>query len=84
MPAPVPSSVIIQAWPAKMTARTAAAYLDFGTKDPAGAFRAAVRRGLYPQPVHLPGEPPKWRKIDLDAAVEGRNDNKLGGWEVAS
>lgn len=64
-------TVIIRPWPAQMPAELAAEYCGYTGPNRASAFRAAVKRGLYPRPVKRPGEKQKWRKSDLDARIGG-------------
>ncbi len=74
--------VIIRPWPALMVARDAADYCGFCGKNPEQAFRAAVRRGLYPKPRQKDGEQQKWRRSDLDRVIEGPSDTLPDGWDV--
>jgi hypothetical protein len=57
-----------------MRAKDAAAYVGEAS---VGSFRNSVRRGLYPQPIYVPGKGDRWLKEDLDQAIDrisGRSD----------
>jgi hypothetical protein len=53
-----------------MRAETAAAY---GDEPSVEAFLSKVRRGVYPEPVRLPGCLPKWHRSRLDEAIARRH-----------
>ena len=62
----------VAAWPARMQADMAAAYVGLfdkaGNPDPV-AFRRHVKRGLYPAPYKRAGEQCGWLRVELDLAL---------------
>ena len=68
--------ITLTAWPARMRAAMAAAYVDAPSIQ---VFRKHVKHGLYPKPYKRAGEEMAWLKVELDAALQclptGANDN---------
>jgi hypothetical protein len=61
------------AWPALMTVKTAAGYVD---ERSAEEFRRKVGR-IYPEPIRLWGVGVRWRKTDLDNWIDGLRGERI-------
>ena len=67
MTSPADTHSNLALWPRQMRAETAARYCDEVSEL---AFMRAVRAGLYPAGVAVPGKGLRWLKEDLDATIE--------------
>lgn len=63
-------------WPMEMRADTAAEYCDEPSPD---AFKAKVKRGIYPEPIRGDGIHPKWHRTKLDEAIARRHGLRIDG-----